>query len=127
MPAPRLAVLLVDDEDGVRNVTHLMLQRHGFGVVSLASAEAALALVRSDPTRFDVVVTDVMMPGMDGPTLAREIERLRPAMPIVFISGYLADTLTAHGLSPDAINLVHKPFTTAELVAAIRRAVNGSR
>jgi CheY-like chemotaxis protein len=105
-------VLLVDDEDLIRASTSQMLIDLGFTVVEATSAKAALALLPQ--ARLDLVVTDHLMPGMTGTELAREIQTVKPDLPILIISGY-ADV---ESIAPDLPRLM-KPFREAELAAAL--------
>lgn len=106
-------VLLVDDEDVVRASTSHMLEDLGFQVVEAASAEEALILLR-EGDRFALLVTDHLMPGMDGAQLARATQQSHPRMPTLIISGYAE----ADGIAPDQPRLT-KPFRTQELSDAI--------
>jgi CheY-like chemotaxis protein len=99
----------VDDEDLVRMSTADMLADLGFEVREAGSAEAALRLVR-EGAKVDLLVTDHLMPGMNGTQLAREAQVLRPGLPILIVSGYAE----VEGLAPDLPRLV-KPFRVAEL------------
>ncbi len=107
--ASRGCALLVDDEDLVRMSTADMLADLGFDVREAGSAEAALRLVR-DGAKVDILVTDHLMPGMSGTQLAREVQILKPGLPVLIVSGYAE----AEGLAPDLPRLV-KPFRVAEL------------
>jgi signal transduction histidine kinase/ActR/RegA family two-component response regulator len=112
----RARILLVDDDDDVRNIASAMIEDIGFEVVSLGSGEAALALLAAEP--FDLLVTDVVMPGMNGVELARRSRRVAPKMPILFASGY-ADVQTFGEDLPEGA-VLKKPFRTAELAARLR-------
>jgi len=105
-------VLLVDDEDLIRTSTAQMLGDLGYAVVEANSARAALRLL--DDERFDLIITDHLMPGMTGTELAREVQVQRPKLPVLIISGY-ADL---EDVAPDLPRLT-KPFLEAELAAAL--------
>jgi signal transduction histidine kinase len=109
----RGTALLVDDEECVRLSTADMLADFGYHVVEAASAEAALAII-SEGKAIDVVVTDHLMPGMTGSDLARTIRTLRPALPVLIVSGYAE----SEGLQPDLPRL-SKPFRRDELVSSL--------
>jgi len=120
-PASRGCALLVDDEDLVRMSTADMLADMGFDVREAGSAEVALRLVR-EGERVDILVTDHLMPGMSGTQLAREVQVLRPGLPVLIVSGYAE----VEGLASDLPRLV-KPFRVAELsdrVAALMPVAN---
>ncbi len=105
--------LLVDDEDLVRMVTTDMLSDLGYVVVEVASGEEALCLIRSGQ-RFDLLVTDHLMPGISGTDLVREVRRAKPDMPVLLVSGYAE----SEGVDPDLPRLT-KPFRKDELAASL--------
>jgi PAS domain S-box-containing protein len=105
--------LLVDDEEIVRASTADMLIDLGFEVVEAGSAEEALQLVKAGRTP-DLLVTDHLMPGMNGAELAREVRQLKPALPVLVVSGYAE----VDGIAPDLSRLT-KPFRSAELEASV--------
>jgi signal transduction histidine kinase/CheY-like chemotaxis protein len=113
-------VLLVDDDEAVRSTTGMILETMGYSVVEAESGREALQRLTGDDA-IDLLLTDVAMPGMNGPELARQVRVLRPIMPIVFFSGY-ADPDAVAG---DAIRqrMVRKPFRAAELAAQIEAAL----
>ena len=106
-------VLLVEDEAPVRAFASRALKLKGFQVLEADSAEAALDLLAGNPQRIDVFVTDVVMPGMDGPSWVRAALRDRPTTRVVFISGYAEDIFEdGRGPVPGAVFL-QKPFSLA--------------
>jgi CheY-like chemotaxis protein len=113
-------VLAVDDDDAVRTTTADILRGLGYGVVQAASGEAALELLHQDGM-IDVLLTDVVMPGMSGAELARRARSSHPRLPIVFISGY-ADP---EGVAGDTLlhPLVRKPFRPFELRRQVEAAL----
>ena len=114
-------VLLVEDEEIVRHVTTEMLRLAGHEVVAVTSAEEALRLLRTG-TRPDVLVSDVVMTGLDGPALAAHARELLPDLPVLLVSGYPAETL---GDTTSEV-VLSKPFTShqlAEHIELVRRAV----
>lgn len=119
VPAGR-RVLLVEDEPSVRAVFARGLERKGCVVTAAGDAMAALALLR-DGEAFDVLVSDVMMPGIDGVELAFEAARMRPDMGIVLMSGY-AELPRHRDADARGIRFLAKPFALAELVSAIATA-----
>lgn len=119
-------VLLIDDDQLVLRTTDRLLQRAGFRVTTAASGFAARELLAQSALGIDLIVTDVVMPGMSGPQLIAERRALGDLRPVVFMSGYTGDAMPL----PDALDaqgiLVSKPFTSATLVAAIGRAFSES-
>jgi signal transduction histidine kinase/ActR/RegA family two-component response regulator len=114
-------LLLVDDDEAVRATTTLVLDAIGYRILEASSAAAAIALVEQTPD-IDVVLTDVAMPGMNGAELAGRLRRLRPDLPVVFVSGY-ADPAAVAG-HPELRPLVRKPFRATDLAAAIEEALS---
>ena len=115
-------VLLADDDARVRGVTRKLLERMGFEVHTAADGASALERVSSPAERYDVVVTDVVMPGMDGVRLLTRLRERRPTQPVVIISGYAAPLTEPARLAALDAELVSKPFTPERLLSAIDRA-----
>jgi CheY-like chemotaxis protein len=116
-------VLLVDDDDAVRITTSDLLSGLGYTVQEAADGAAALELLDGGAA-IDVMVTDVVMPGMSGPELARRVRAMRPGLPIVFISGYSE----SDGLAEGSLGrLVRKPFRAAQLQEQIEEAIDQAR
>ena len=114
-------VLVVDDEDGVRDFIERALTRLGYHVTAVSSGEAALERVRgyfAEP--IDLLITDVVLPGMSGPELATALGASRPAMPVLYISGYASDVTAFHGLPGLAAHVLAKPFGMDTLVRRVR-------
>ncbi len=123
-PAPSLAglkVLLVEDEAEVLRATARMLRLAGCEVQEVGDPFEALELARRHPERVDLLVTDMVMPGLGGADLARGLRLLRPELPVVYVSGYAAD-LPGSGSGLDDVLLVTKPFDAPTLLAAVARA-----
>ncbi len=115
-PAGRGCVLVIDDEELVRNTTVRVLRSLHYDVLAAGTAEAALAHATSHAGRIDVLVCDVAMPDRDGPSLAAELRQLRPELAIVFVSGYAE--VPSEALLPDA-RFLQKPYTRAQLAAIL--------
>ena len=113
-------VLLTEDADSVRIVATAALERRGYRVLAAADGESALALSRAFPGRIDLLVTDVVMPGMNGRELADQLELMRPDMRVLFVSGYTDDADLLNGASNDVRTLLQKPFTSLELAKRVR-------
>ncbi len=124
-PAVRTGVvLLVEDEAPVRAFASRALRLRGFTVIEAESAEAALQTLSDPALNVDVFVTDVVMPGMDGPTWVREALRERPEARVVFVSGYAEDSIDdARVAIPDAVFLP-KPFSLDDLTTTVRRQLH---
>jgi len=129
-PAPEPAggverILVVEDRGLVRNLARSVLSAAGFDVVTAAGGDEALALVESG-AQPDLLLTDVVMPGMSGAELARRLRGLRPGLPVLYMSGYTDDVLKASELSAPHTSFLAKPFHNAELVAAARQALDSA-
>ncbi|MCX5660775.1 MAG: PAS domain S-box protein [Planctomycetota bacterium] len=117
------SLLLVEDEPSVRDVVARVLREAGYRLMEAGSASEALELAAEPGFAIDVLVTDVVMPGLSGPELARRMSRMIPGLKVLFITGYPGRQLEPHGvadLSESAV--LSKPFSAAELVAAVARA-----
>jgi two-component system cell cycle sensor histidine kinase/response regulator CckA len=112
-------VLVVEDEDALREVTERILLRAGYTVLTAADGAAGLALARSFPDRIDLLLTDVIMPGMLGKDIAEAVVAERPDTRVLFMSGYAQPVLTTHGTLSADVHLLEKPFTSAELMQAL--------
>ncbi len=113
-------VLLVEDEPMVRSVAERALTRHGYQVITADNGEEALeVLARGEP--IDLLISDVVMPGMDGPTMVREARKSRPELKILFMSGYAEEQLRK-SIDIENVNFLPKPFSVTELAEAARRA-----
>jgi CheY-like chemotaxis protein len=119
----RLKVLLVDDDDGVREVCAAMLEDIGCEVTAAASGEESLKALAAQT--FTIMLTDIAMPAMSGVELAQRVRELVPEMPILFASGY-AD-LQAFGEQLSEETVVRKPYRLAELAARIEAMIDQSR
>jgi two-component system, cell cycle sensor histidine kinase and response regulator CckA len=116
-------VLVVDDADGLRQLTKRLLQRQGYTVLVAANADEALRLCEQTPT-IDVLITDVVMPGASGPELTRQLIAQRPTLKVVYMSGYTEDSIAQRGVREAGIVFLHKPFTSDTLARKIREALD---
>jgi len=116
-------VLVVEDEDAMREVTRRILARNGYRVLAAASGPEAIETAASQPGGIDVLLTDVVMPEMSGKEAAERIGALRPDMKILFMSGYTQGLLDIQGILREDVNLIEKPFTEKSLLAKIRQVI----
>ena len=114
-------VLLVEDEPMVRGVAERALIRHGYSVITADSGEEALDLL-AENEKFDLLISDVVMPGMDGPTMVTEARKTWPDLKILFMSGYAEEQLRK-SIDIENVNFLAKPFSVTELAEAARRAM----
>lgn len=124
MTSPVETILLVDDEDTVRRFSSRVLEKHGFDVVSAGTGHDAMAAVRERGHPIDLLLTDVMMPGMNGRELAELLLAQFPSVRVLFMSGYAENVLaTSIGLVPGAAFL-GKPFKPKALVTKVREVLD---
>jgi CheY-like chemotaxis protein len=116
-------VLLVEDEEVVRNLARRVLRDSGYHVIEAGSGEEALRLAGECPGRIDLLLTDVVMPGMNGRELAERLGEIRPETRVVFMSGYTEDVILKRGVSGDRAFLA-KPFTPPMLARSVREALD---
>ena len=113
-------VLLVEDEDAVRAFATRALRNKGYTVIEANSGEQALSLPAEQLDRVEVLVTDVVMPNMDGPTLAEHMRQRRPDLKILFISGYAEDALRRSLANADNVSFLPKPFSLSQLAGKLK-------
>jgi signal transduction histidine kinase/CheY-like chemotaxis protein len=117
------AILLVEDEDQVRNLTRAMLKRQGYRVFDFGSGTEALEFLQRQSESIDLLVSDIVMPQMSGLDLAREAQSLRPGMRLLLMSGYTETSVSAQGLIAPGTVFIHKPFTAASLRQKVGEAL----
>jgi CheY-like chemotaxis protein len=122
-PNLSLRVLLIEDESLVRSVLERVLAGFGCAVRSAPDGSTGLAMLRSTPDDFDVVLSDVVMPGLHGRDLAHAILGVRAHLPIVFLSGYLDGRLTHQDLESMGLDILPKPVEPNRLAQALQHAV----
>jgi PAS domain S-box-containing protein len=114
LPITGGTVLLVEDDDGIRGLAQALLDDAGFTVVSASDGRAGLTRLQAHPAPFDLLITDVVMPHLNGPGLVAEARRIQPGLPVLYMSGY-------HEVAMDPYaEVLDKPFTAARLLARVR-------
>jgi PAS domain S-box-containing protein len=116
-------VLLVEDEDPVRSIVETALRAHGYHVKSARTAEEALRLVETEPA-FDLLVSDLVLPGMAGRALAENLSTRQPGLRVLFISGYTENVIDHGGILDPGIHFLQKPFRTSALLQAIQNLLD---
>jgi len=124
--ANRATVLLVEDDDSVRQLTQRVLEEFGYRVIEAHSGMEALATVRDEQTPIDAVVTDVVMPGMSGREMADRLRSTRPGLPVLFLSGYTGDEVMLGETAPNQ-SFLQKPYSPDSLAAALDELLADSR
>jgi nitrogen-specific signal transduction histidine kinase/ActR/RegA family two-component response regulator len=113
-------ILLTEDQDNVRRLAATVLSRLGYTVLAAAGPEEALGIAERYDDPIDLLLTDVVMPGMNGPEVAERIRALRPETTVMFMSGYTDDALERHGVTVTDRNDLEKPFTPDVLAKVVR-------
>lgn len=116
-------LMLVEDDDPVRIFGARALRNKGYRVIEAKSGEAALALIRESNEKIDLLITDVVMPQMDGPGLVREVREIHPEMKVIFISGYTEDAFRQRLDNEAGIDFLSKPFSLRQLAAKVREVL----
>jgi PAS domain S-box-containing protein len=116
-------VLVVDDEAAIRDVTHRVLTRAGYRVATAANGQEALGILEDPNMPADLVLTDVVMPGMTGEAFAAHVHAVRPGMPVLFMSGYERQDAASEGWPDPRTQVIGKPFSRAALLARVTQAL----
>ncbi len=127
LPAVGETVLLVEDETAVRRTARRVLERHGYHVLEARHGADALLVWEERAGAVDVVLTDLRMPELGGGELLQRLRAHRPTLPAVLMSGYVHETLDRTLAGDTPVQTLDKPFTTAELLSAVRGALDGAR
>jgi PAS domain S-box-containing protein len=112
-------VLIVEDEAALREVTRRILARNGYEVLVASSGYQAINLATANAQRLDVLLTDVVMPGMQGKEVAERVRRLRPEVRVLYMSGYTHGLLGVQGVLEPGVHLIEKPFSESSLLAKL--------
>jgi CheY-like chemotaxis protein len=131
-PAPQAlaacgeTVLICEDDPSVRQLTTQMLRSAGYHVLTAATGAAALKVARQLQAPIDLLVTDVIMPEMNGRQVAHTLAAERPGMRTLYISGYTSDVIAHQGVADGNIEFLEKPFSQAELLRRVREVLDGT-
>ena len=120
-------ILLVEDADPLRKLIKTFLESAGFEVVAAQSGGQALALAAAHPRNFDLLITDVVMPGMNGRVLAEQLMNRYPGLPVLYMSGYTDSFTSGHNVLEQGTHLLHKPFTEEVLTDKVREVLDAAR
>ena len=126
-PAPaargRETILLVEDEPAILRLAARMLESQGYNVVAASGPGEAIRLAREHRGEIHLLITDVVMPEMNGRDLAKNLLSLYPQIRRLFMSGYTSDVIAHQGVLDEGVHFIQKPFTTQELAARVRGAL----
>lgn len=118
-------ILLAEDAEPLRKLTQRFLEQGGYEVVSAARGEEAIELAAQHAEDFDLLLTDVIMPGINGRMLAERLLAKRPEMKVLYMSGYTDSFIAGHGVLERGLHLLHKPFTEDVLLQKVREVLDG--
>ena len=124
LPGGTETVLLVEDEEMVRDLGVQILERLGYRVLQGANGTEALAVAQKYDDRIDLLVTDVVMPGMNGSDLATQLVLHHPEMKVLFTSGYTEDVISHHGVLAEGVSFIGKPYTLLALARKVREVLD---
>jgi PAS domain S-box-containing protein len=117
-------ILLVEDENAVRNIVRIVLTRYGYKVLEASNGNEALEVVRTYDQPIHMLLTDVVMPGMHGPEVAKAIASKMPSIRVIFMSGYVDDARTREGLADATASFIQKPFSSEDLAHKVRAVLD---
>ncbi|MGC8492310.1 MAG: PAS domain S-box protein [Syntrophobacteraceae bacterium] len=117
-------VLLVEDEEQILDLAKTILQQHGYQVLATANPVKALGIVIDNPSPIHLLITDVVMPEMNGKDLKDRIARTRPGLKTIFTSGYTANVIAHHGVLDEGIDFLQKPFSVQDLLEKVREVLD---
>ncbi len=117
-------VLLVEDEPAIREMGQMMLERLGYQVLAAGTPEEAMRIAGEHPGGIHLLITDVVMPGMNGRDLAEQLHNLYPNIKVLFMSGYTADVIAHRGVLEEGVNFIQKPFSRKDLAVKVREILD---
>ena len=117
-------ILLVEDDPQLNQLASSVLTHCGYKVLAAANPEEGLALCRTHPREIHLLVTDVVMPKMNGRQLAEEVARIRPSVKLLYVSGYTGNAIVHYGVLDAGLWFLPKPFSLAALVAKVREVLD---
>jgi CheY-like chemotaxis protein len=116
-------VLLVEDEQAILDMGKSMLERLGYSVLASGAPAEAISMVEAHTGRIDLLMTDVVMPGMNGKELADRLRAVRPGLKCLFMSGYTADVIANRGVLDAGVEFIQKPFLMKDLALRLREVL----
>jgi CheY-like chemotaxis protein len=120
-------VLLVEDSDAVREISREILKDCGYKVLEADSGKTAIEIFKTFSDSIELLVTDVIMPEMNGKALYDKLKALNPSLKVLYISGYTADIIDRHGVREENFNFIQKPFTIHGFTSKVREALDGNK
>ncbi len=124
VPTGDETILLVEDEPAILNMVKMMLERKGYSVLSAATPTKAIDMANAHADKINLLMTDVVMPEMNGRDLARKLSSLYPGLKTLFMSGYTANVIAHQGVLDDGVAFIQKPFSLADLAGKVREVLD---
>ncbi len=118
------ALLIVEDDDRVRNMTVKILKKYGYKIIEAENGDAGIIKCRDYAGKIDLIITDLIMPGMDGRQFIDRIAEFMPEIKVLFMSGYTFDTVANKGIIESEVNFLFKPYKPVELIQKVRNILN---
>jgi two-component system, cell cycle sensor histidine kinase and response regulator CckA len=123
-PPATETVLIVENESAIRNLVQLALERHGYRILTAGSGADAIQASKNHSGPIHLLITDVVIPDMNGPEIAKQLAITRPGLCTLFMSGYMDDALSQHGLESGHIDFIQKPFSPRVLAQKVREILD---
>jgi signal transduction histidine kinase len=123
-PCGQETILLVEDDQAILNMTAMILSKQGYTVLKANTAAEAIRLAKEQLDEISLLVTDVIMPEMNGKDLANNLQLLNPQLKSLFMSGYTADAIAQHGVLNEGVNFIQKPFSLPDLAKKVRSVLD---
>lgn len=123
IPQGTETILLVEDEEQIRKTSKEVLESLGYTIIDARDGEQAISIAASHENDIDLLLTDVVMPKMNGKELAKQVKELHPELSILFMSGYTDDIMSRHGVLEEDVHFLGKPFTPMTLAVMVREAI----
>jgi len=120
-------LLLVEDEESVRELVREALEARGYNICPARNGNQALAMAARQDLKIDLLITDVVMPGIGGRELAQRLNALRPSVKVLYLSGYTEDAIVHHGVLDPGTAFLQKPFTLDALACKVREVLDGAQ
>ena len=117
-------ILLVEDSEQVRNIVCSILERQGYRVFNAANGAEAIELVALQKVSVDLLLTDVVMPDMNGKELYARLVQEIPTLKVIYMSGYTDNVIVHHGVLDKGVQFIQKPFSTHSLISKVREVIN---
>ena len=116
--------MLVEDDPGILRIARIMLERLGYAVLTANTPHEAMEITGKHADRIHLLMTDVVMPQMDGKDLAEHIMKIRPETKTLFMFGYTANAIAHHGILDEGVNFIEKPFMSDSLARKVREVLD---